>query len=261
MKLSISNIAWTEENDEEMYSFLKQEQLDAIEIAPTRIFPSEPYQHTKEAAAWANELKQQYGLSVSSMQSIWYGRTENLFHSPEERQRLSDYTRRAIDFAQAISCPNLVFGCPRNRTLDEGADSSIAVDFFKELGEYARRHNTVLALEPNPVIYHTNYMNTTAEALRLIEEVASPGFLLNLDIGTMLYNNETIDILRRKPEWIHHVHISEPGLGRIESHELHQQLAAFLHTGYEHYVSIEMGRQDSLQDIRHTIHYLKGLFA
>ena len=218
MKLSISNIAWTEKNDREMYSFLKQEQIDAIEIAPTRIFPSEPYRHIEEAGAWANELKRQYGLAVSSMQSIWYGRSENIFHSLEERQRLSDYTKQAIDFAEAVSCPNLVFGCPRNRSLNEGADASVAIGFFQELGEYAARHNTVLSLEPNPVIYHTNYINTTAEALHLIQEVASPGFLLNLDIGTMLYNEETIDILRCKPELIHHVHISEPELKQFEPH-------------------------------------------
>ena len=35
MKYSISNIAWEKEYDGEMYSFLKENDVDGIEIAPT----------------------------------------------------------------------------------------------------------------------------------------------------------------------------------------------------------------------------------
>lgn len=54
-----------------------------------------------------------------SMQSIWYGRTEKLFGTEEERNLLLDYTKSAVDFAAAIGCKNLVFGCPKNRCIPE----------------------------------------------------------------------------------------------------------------------------------------------
>ena len=49
MKLSISNIAWEKELDQEMYEYLSQICYDAIEIAPTRIFEETPYDKLKEA--------------------------------------------------------------------------------------------------------------------------------------------------------------------------------------------------------------------
>ena len=42
MKLSISNIAWSDKYDKEMYQFLYKNQIEGIEIAPTRIFSENP---------------------------------------------------------------------------------------------------------------------------------------------------------------------------------------------------------------------------
>ncbi len=73
----------------------------------------------------------EYGFCVPSMQSIWYGRQEKIFHSPEDREALTEYTKKAIDFAAAIGCGNLVFGCPRNRNIEGEYDPDVATDFFQ----------------------------------------------------------------------------------------------------------------------------------
>jgi sugar phosphate isomerase/epimerase len=130
MKLSISNIAWSQDLDDAIYNLLQSEGLDGIEIAPTRIYPEAPYSHTDDAVAWSSQLSKKYQLAVSSMQSIWYGRTENLFRSVQERTALLDYTKMAIDFAAAINCHNLVFGCPRNRNMDASCVFPIPLIFF-----------------------------------------------------------------------------------------------------------------------------------
>ena len=36
------------------------------------------------------------------------------------------------------TCGNLVFGCPKNRIMPEGADEAVAVEFFRHLGEPVR---------------------------------------------------------------------------------------------------------------------------
>ena len=115
MKLSVCNIAWTAEHDAKMYGKMKELGMEGIEIAPTRIFPDVPYEHLSGAHLFAEQLKKEYGLSVASMQSIWYQRTEKLFGSEAERETLLFYTKQAIDFAEAAGCPNLVFGSPKNR--------------------------------------------------------------------------------------------------------------------------------------------------
>lgn len=262
MNLSISNIGWAQAQDSQVYNLMKKYGYSGLEIAPTRIFPEAPYDKLKEAEIWAKKLKRLYGFSVPSMQSIWYGRLEKIFGAKEEFQALVDYTKKAIDFAAAIDCKNLVFGCPKNRSIPEGGDPTLGIIFFKEIGEYAASKGTVIGMEANPPIYNTNYINDTTSALQLIEQVASEGFKLNLDIGTMIYNNESIECLIGKIKLINHVHISEPGLKYIEERRIHVDLMKILlDENYQGFVSIEMGKQDELGIIEKNLEYVRGVFG
>lgn len=262
MKLSISNIAWTLDNDKNVYGMMKQYGFEGLEIAPTRIFPDKPYDKNDEAKQWAEDIYNEYGLSVSSMQSIWYGVQEKVFGTEEERKILLDYTKKAIDFAVSIKCNNLVFGCPRNRNIPEGVNDDVAISFFKELGDYAYSVGTVIGMEANPTIYNTNYINTTKSALELIEKVDSEGFKLNLDVGTMIQNEEIVEVLKNNVSKINHVHISEPGLKPIEERKLHKELYKLLkEEGYQGYISIEMGKVDDISIIEQKMSYLRSVFA
>lgn len=261
MKLSISNIAWTVEHDTEMYQFLKKSGFQGLEIAPTRIFQETPYDKIPEAKAWADELKEKYGLEVPSMQSIWYGHQEKIFGSEEDRRVLVDYTKKAIDFAEAIGCKNLVFGNPKNRDTDDvPGNYPTAIDFFREIGDYALEHHATIAIEANPVIYNTNFLNTTEQAVEMVYRCGSEGVKVNVDLGTIIYNEEDICYLKQIPEYINHVHISEPGLDLIERRDLHNELFKVLHDiGYDRYVSIEMGNKGELDTIKNIINYIYGV--
>ena len=260
MNLAISNIAWQTEMDQKVYEMMRKYGYSGLEIAPTRIFPEAPYDRINEAKIWAQEIKEKEGFCIPSMQSIWFGRQEKIFGTGEERRILLEYTKKAIDFAEAIGCGNLVFGCPRNRNLPEDVDSSIAISFFKEIGDYALMHNTVIGMEANPSIYNTNYINDTLSALELIEKVNSKGFLLNLDIGTMVVNEEKVSELEGKVHLISHVHISEPGLKTITQRKLHKELLGVLYKeGYDKFVSIEMGKHDDLIALVDVLNYVRSL--
>ena len=267
MKLSISNIGWEEKNDIEVYNLMKKYGFSGVEIAPTRWVQEQPYDHIDEAVAIAERLKLQYGLDVPSMQSIWFGKQEKVFASAEERVALVDYTKKAIDYAAAIGCKNLVFGCPRNRNvaeewnLTEQQVEELARDFFGELGAYAESEGVVLAMEANPPIYNTNYVNTTEQAVALVKKVASKGFLVNLDFGTMIANEEDMAILEENIPVIHHVHISEPGLKLIEKRETHKKLAKLLREKrYEGYVSVEVGKQEDKKALEEIMKYVAEVF-
>lgn len=261
MKLSISNIAWGAEHDLEMYHFLQETGYNGLEIAPTRLFPEMPYDHLGEAKDWAEELKDEYGLLAPSMQSIWYGHQEKIFGTKEERKILVDYTKKAIDFAEVIGCSNLVFGNPKNRdTEDVAGNYPTAIDFFREIGDYAAEHNTVIAIEANPVIYNTRFLNTTEQAVEMAYKCGSEGVRVNVDLGTIIYNEEDINYLKQVPEYINHVHISEPGLILIEKRELHVNLFELLkEIGYERYVSIEMGNKGDLGAVKSIVKYIHSI--
>ena len=257
MRLSISNIAWAKEQDADVYSVMRGNGFQGLEIAPTRIIPEAPYDHVPEIKDWAGSL----GFTVSSMQSIWYGRNESLFGTDVERRALLSDTKKAVDLAAEIGCGNLVFGCPKNRNRPEGAPVDVAVVFFKEIGDYAASRGTVIGLEANPPIYNTNFINDTGSAIAFIEKVNSSGFRLNLDMGTMIHNGESADILKGKVHLISHVHISEPGLKPIVHRDLHKALRnVLLAEGYRGFVSIEMGKVNEISLVADVIKYVLGVF-
>ena len=69
-------------------------------------------------------------------------------------------------------------------------------------------------------------------------------------------------ILKGKKDIINHVHISEPGLKKIEYHKVHNKLLdVLINEGYQGFVSIEMGRQEDISVIKNVMEYIKGVFG
>ena len=82
----------------------------------------------------------------------------------------------------------------------------------------------------------------------------------NIPVGTMIYNQESIDILKGNVKLINHVHISEPYLKSIEKRELHAKLADVLYKeGYDGFISIEMGNVSDLSDINAVLEYISSI--
>lgn len=262
MKLSISNIAWSAEHDAEMYEFLHSQGFTGLEIAPTRIFPSQPYDYISEARDWAAQLQENYGLSISSMQSIWYGRQEKMFGSSEERKVLVDYTKKVCEFAKAVGSHNLVFGNPRNRETQEIVnDYPVAIEFFHTIGDIALEHDTIIAIEPNPTIYNTHFINYTEQAVEMVERANSKGLKVNYDLGTVIENQEDISSIHRMDAYVNHIHISEPYLAPIDfGHKVyHKELVGYAKHHGETYLSIEMGNKVDVEKVKQIVVYLKNL--
>lgn len=243
MRLAASNIAWDVEASGVVYERMRRYGFDGLEIAPTKFFAPDPYTEDNilGGRTLSDILRKAFHISIVSMQSIWYGRTENLWQDEASRDVLVAYTERAAAFAAAAGCRNLVFGCPKNRNRPDGADEVVAVDFFRRAADAAASHGVTLALEPNPPIYNTNFLNTTAEAAAFLRRVDHPALKMNLDVGTMLENGEQPEALCEYLDLVHHVHISRPGLLPVQPLALHRRLARVLRDGgYTGWVSLEM---------------------
>ena len=257
MKLTISNIAWKNEDANKVYEFLKENNIDAIEIAPS-IFKENPYDNTKEI----KEILDDIGFNVPSMQSILFKRTENIFYSNEEMEETLNYLYKGIDFASAINCYNLVFGSPRNRNVNNEEEYNRSITFFKKLNEYLSKKGVYLALEANPTIYNTNFLNTTKDVVEYLDKLNCSHIKLNLDLGTIITNNEGLDNIKDYMDKISHVHISEPYLEIIKKREIHKELLKILKdNNYDKYVSIEMKTVENIEDIFEVILYLKELIV
>lgn len=253
MRLSISNIAWDADNDEEMYAYISNLGFAGLEIAPTRVFPEKPYEHLIEAQDFSKMLFHRYALTISSIQSIWYGRSESMFGTDAEKKTLIDYTKQAVLFAASMDCKNMVFGNPRNRNIPGAEHIPAAIKFFTEIGDFAVANGTVIAIEPNPPFYNTNFINTTAEAFHLCRTINNPGIRVNVDLGTMIHYQESIDYINNNIEFVNHIHISEPMLAIIEEREIHRELQKL---DYSNWFSIEMKNLHNIDSVKSVINYV-----
>ena len=230
-QLAISNIAWQKDDDETVYAAMQQAGFTGLELAPTRIFSEAPYENLTSALLFGGYLKNRWGFSVPSLQSIWYGQKGNIF-DPADTEHLLDYTAQAFQFAHSLNCPSLVFGCPKNRMRPLGANDAAAEAFFMQ-----------------------------ADAFALVKRLDNPGLSVNLDLSTVLAQGEHLQSFIDDMQYVSHVHISEPGLVPIERRPEHKELALLLGAvGYRGFVSVEMAHTD-VDTIRRTMDYIAEVFA
>ena len=254
LKLAISNIGFSE-----TFDYRELEQYNGLEIAPSKI-AVDPYAHQDNIAEYAEKMMNEFDLPIVSMQSIWYQISEGIFTGGYDK--LVAVTKQAIDLADKINCRNIVFGSPKNRNMPNPAgDIELAKQFFREIAEYAETKQVVIALEPNPTIYQTNFINTTQEAFDFVKELNLPALKVNVDLGTVIYNQEDLSVIKDNIKLVNHIHISEPNLEKIEKRHLHKDLKKLLvDSGYDCYVSIEM-KEQSNDDVIKTLRYVREIFA
>jgi sugar phosphate isomerase/epimerase len=156
------------------------------------------------------------------------------------------YLKKIIDLAQKLDLKVLVFGSPKNRfigDMDKNEAYKIAIEFFKELGEYAYSKDRYFCIEPNAKKYGCDFITNTDEAIELIKDVNSKGFRLHIDSAVMAMNSENIkESLGKALPYAEHFHISEPFLELITSNKTnHEEFAKTLKSlNYDKWVSIEM---------------------
>lgn len=267
MKFSISNIAWKAEWDKDVYQKLYDIGFSAIEIAPLRTLAN-GYDSSDEAyEAWLSEYQLLFS-EVASMQSLLFKLDIQLFESLENGEYVLDILKKGLIFASKLNVRTLVFGSPAIRNVNSNQEFENSKVFFKQLVNLAQMFDIQIALEPNPKIYNTNFINTTQEALGYAKLINHPNFGINLDLGTVIENKEMIhDIIDKDTiAWIKHVHISEPYLIPIQKDhsELHIQLFKQLKLlGYDKFVSIEMKSGLDQADLFDVLDYVreKGIEA
>lgn len=251
-RLAVSNIAWRPEEADAALDMLCARGVPGIEIAPGLTFPSEPDPFRPNTAVvdqWRSGLDRR-ALTLVSMQSLLFGRSEAaLFGDADQLGVFEAGMHAAIDLAGGLGCPNLVFGSPAARRVPGGMEMvtavAIASDVFGRLGDRCRATGSVLAVEPVPSSYGTNFLNTFAETANFVRALDHSAVRVNLDLGALIANAETERFLEHLPAWvglIGHVHISEPNLAPAPSDmaALARVLNALAHAGRDGWVSIEM---------------------
>jgi len=246
MNVSISNIAWKNEEEAAIAAILRERGITGVDVAYTKYWAS-PTDASDQALADYRAFWAQHGISIIGMQSLIYGRPDlMLFGSPEVRAEMIEYMRAVLKLASGLGARPLVFGSPKNRQkgeLPETEAMDIATAFFTTLAQIAEQQDVILCVEPNPEEYACDFIRTTPQAIELIDRVNRPNFRLHLDAAIMTMNGENVEAaIESAAPYLAHFHVSEPQLGVVgEGTVDHVRFATALKSiDYQGWVAIEM---------------------
>jgi sugar phosphate isomerase/epimerase len=146
-------------------------------------------------------------------------RTEGLcLTAPDEavRRRTALYLGELARCCRDLGGDILVFGSPAQRRIPAGATRRQALDYaadtFRRALPVTADHGVKLCLEPLAPA-DTDFLNTCAEAVELLDQLHHPNFLLHLDVKAMASEGTPVpELIRRYIGRAGHFHVNDPNL-------------------------------------------------
>jgi sugar phosphate isomerase/epimerase len=258
--LAVSNLAWMGSSDDTYLGLLADEQVDAVEVAPSLVFAGDPAQVPASERTRYRRRVRSAGLEVTGLQSLYFARPEvQLLATGSERQAFIDYSRRIADLCADLGGSSLVIGAPNQRRrgeLPEREAMRRAADTLHELGEHAAQRQTYFTIEALPKSMGADFIHTLEEAAQLVADADSPGIRPHVDTGT----TEARYGLPWTPSELGHVHVSD-ALAPVRRTSRQQRWANLL-DGYDGVVSIEMKASDKDNErvLRAAIRDVRAMF-
>lgn len=165
--------------------------------------------------------------------------------NPEEQQYFQSDMRTLLECAAELGAQGVIAPAiwgtshylplpKQQRTLEENREQLI--ENLHILGRYAESLHTAVLLEPLNR-YQAHYINQIAEALEIIEAVASPGVLLIADLFHMnIEEASPLDSLTQTGKKLAYIRLSDsnrrlPGLGHIDFAAIFRRLKEIGFTG------------------------------
>ncbi len=162
------------------------------------------------------------------------------------RQRTANYLVDLARCCRDLEGDVLVFGSPAQRRIPAGgtreAATEFAIDTFRKALPAIGDCGVKLCLEPLAPA-ETDFINTCAEAMELIERVGDPNLLLHLDVKAMASEALPVtDLIREFAPRAGHFHANDPnrrgpGFGATDFVPIFQALQD---SEYEGWVSVEV---------------------
>lgn len=248
MKLAFSNIAWGPGEDHEVLAELRANQVQGIEVAPTRLWPNWDGATPEAATAYAQTMRQA-GFETPSLQSLLFGLPDlQVFGTAKQQAGLIAHLALVANLAAAMGAKVLVFGSPKNRDrgdLTPAQAMQHAVHFFRQAGQACADAGVTLAIEANPSYYNCNFVTRWQEVEELVRSCNHPGIGLHLDTAcTLLAGDDPVAAVPQVADILVHVHASEPDLGPFSNPRVDHQAVgdALRAVGYTGWCSVEMRR-------------------
>lgn len=173
----------------------------------------------------------------------------------------------AFNRAKECGAAFVVFGSSGSRSVPEGFDRQKAkeqhVEVSKKMALLAEKHQIVVAIEPLNR-GETNFINSLAEGVEIIEAVNHPRFRLLCDIYHMSKENEGPEQILKYGQYIVHCHVAEkqnrtpPG---VAGDDFKAYFGALKKIKYQGSLSLECRWKDFDNEVKTAIEVLKKQFS
>ncbi len=173
----------------------------------------------------------------------------------------------ALKRAKECGSKNIVFGSGGSRAIPDGFDRSKAkaqhIELCQKMAPLAEKYGVTLAVEPLNRS-ETNFINSLAEGVEIIQAVNNPWFRLQCDIYHMLKDDESPDEIVKYGQYITHCHIAEkrnrtaPG---VEGDDFKPYFRALKQVKYQGGLSLECRWNDFNSEVTRGIEVVKQQLA
>ncbi|MCA9129536.1 MAG: sugar phosphate isomerase/epimerase [Planctomycetales bacterium] len=239
------------------------------EIAPFTL-GRRPEQMPDERRQQLNEQLQRSGIDVVGLHWL-LAKTEG-YHlttdDAETRDRTAKYLGQLAKLCRDLGGSIMVLGSPQQRnfpdTMTHAHAEANAVQVLEATLPELERHEVTLALEPlGPG--EGNFWNHAAQAVTVIERLASPNIRLHLDIKAMSTEDQPIDdIIRTHAQHMAHFHANDPnllgpGMGEVPMEPIFKALRDVDYQGwvsvevFDYSPGIETIARESMQNMRNAL--------
>ena len=237
-----------------------------LEIAPFTLAP----RITDVTAGQRRTLRTQAeGVGLKIIGLHWLlAKTEGLMlTSPDAavRRRTAEYLGELAHCCRDLGGDLMVFGSPAQRRIPAGKTKAEAADFavdtFRAAAPAIGDAGVRLCLEPLATP-DTDFINTCAEAVELLDRIDHPNFVLHQDVKAMTFESDPIpDLIRRHAARTGHFHANDanlrgPGFGDTDFKPIFKALKDSRYSGW---VSVEVFdySPDPLTIARDSIRYMR----
>lgn len=228
-----------------MRAILVKHRVGGIELAPLKYWPTAPDVPSAEVSAY-RDFWNEAGIEIVAMQGILFGKPDLLlFGSDQQRDSLTRFLLGLAKLAAALGARAVVLGAPANRrrgAISHAEAVERAAPLLQRVGAGFADAGCVLAIEPNPPRYGTDFGCTIAEVRAIVNAVDHPGVGLHLDAGAIAIEHETAATVTSASSAAQHFHVSEVDLVPVGAGSVdHAAIGAWLREGgYARWHSIEM---------------------
>ncbi len=251
IKLGICNEAFKEENKfwplRRVMEYVSRIGYQGIEIAPFTLAPSVEEISFLERRKFCS-LAKSYNLEVIGLHWLLASPPGLSISSVDKkvRHRTASYLRSLIDFCSDIGGKILVFGSPKQRSIEKNSSyeetRKRAKEVFMNSLNKAEERGVIICLEPL-ARRETDFINTAEQAVSLIKEINHPNFKLHLDVKAMSDEERGIpEIIKKNKDYLFHFHANDanglgPGFGRIDFEPIIKVLKEIKYSGF---ISVEV---------------------